>query len=138
MIIFVDTSAWLALVYKNDKNHLKAVNSYKEILKIGYLVISTDYVLDETITRIRYDLGFEEAVQFIDQIKEAANNDFLRIERVEEKNFKKAVSLFKKYEDQLFSFTDCTSFIICRENNIKEVFAFDKDFLTMGFILADY
>ncbi len=137
MKIFVDTSAWLALAYKNDKNHLRAVDYYKKIIENRYLIITTDYILDETITRLRYDLGYEEAVKFIAEIDSASNNGLLKIESIGEKIFKNSIKLFKKYQDQVFSLTDCTSFVLCEKNNIRHVFAYDKDFIIMGFVLPE-
>ncbi|MDI3547221.1 MAG: uncharacterized protein PWR10_873 [Halanaerobiales bacterium] len=135
MIVFIDTSGWLAVAIKNDKNHRKAVNYYKRILNEGNLLITSDYIIDETITRLRYDLSYGKAIQFKKLIDQAEDEDLLRIEWIDRKIFDKAISIFRKYNDQLFSFTDCTSFALCEENNIKNVFAYDDDFITMGYIL---
>ena len=40
-----------------------------------------------------------------------------------------------KYYDQVFSIADCASFVIARDRKVREVFGFDRNFLTMGFIL---
>jgi len=47
----------------------------------------------------------------------------------------RALEIFRKYEDQLFSIADCASFVVARDRRIREVFGFDRNFLTMGFIL---
>ena len=43
-----------------------------------------------------------------------------------------AKALFRQYDSARLSFTDCTSFVVCRENNIREAFAFDQHFSMMG------
>jgi len=40
-----------------------------------------------------------------------------------------------KYDDQKFSFTDCTSFALCEREGITHAIAVDKHFQTMRFIL---
>ena len=47
----------------------------------------------------------------------------------------RALDIFRTYDDQVFSVADCTSFVVARDRKIREVFGFDKNFLTMGFIL---
>ena len=39
-----------------------------------------------------------------------------------------AFTIFKRYTDKDFSFTDCTSFSIMRSLKLKSTFAFDKHF----------
>ena len=43
-----------------------------------------------------------------------------------------AKALFRQYDSASLSFPDCTSFVVCRENNIREAFAFDQHFSMMG------
>ena len=44
-----------------------------------------------------------------------------------------AWQIFLDYDDQEFSFTDCTSFALMRLKNIQDAFTFDGHFQTMGF-----
>ncbi|MBF0336470.1 MAG: type II toxin-antitoxin system VapC family toxin [Nitrospirae bacterium] len=46
---------------------------------------------------------------------------------------KEAWGYFKKYSDKIYSFTDCTSFVLMKEKNILEYFSFDEDFRRAGF-----
>jgi predicted nucleic acid-binding protein len=39
-----------------------------------------------------------------------------------------AFTIFKRYTDKDFSFTDCTSFSIMKSLKLKSAFAFDKHF----------
>ncbi len=66
-MIFVDTSAFLALVNEKDNNHVVAKQFLEEI-KNGKIrvkkIITSDYIIDETLTRIRYSVGHKEAVEW--------------------------------------------------------------------------
>jgi predicted nucleic acid-binding protein len=47
----------------------------------------------------------------------------------------RAWTLFKRFDDQSFSLTDCTSFAVMGSLGIEESFTFDqKDFAAAGFI----
>ena len=66
-------------------------------------------------------------------IEMAQQQGFLRVVWVDEEIAAEAWDLFERYDDQLFSFQDCTSFVIARRLDSQDVFAFDEDFSVMGF-----
>lgn len=47
----------------------------------------------------------------------------------------RAWEIFRRFDDQAFSFCDCTSFVVARDEAVDFVFGFDQDFATMGFDL---
>ena len=133
-MIFVDTSAFLALVNEKDTNHTEAVH-FLEKIKSGRVkikkIITSDYIIDETLTRIRYSVGHQEAVEWGKDI--LASNVVERLE-VGIEMFELAWELFQTYDDKKLSFTDCTSFAIMKKNGIEKAFSFDEDFERIGFI----
>ncbi len=133
-MLFVDTSAFLALVNEDDKNHDAAARFHEDI-KNGRVrikkIITSDYIIDETLTRIRYSVGHREAVEWGKDI--LASKVVEKIE-VGKEIFALAWKLFETYEDKRLSFTDCTSFAIMKKHGIERSFSFDDDFERMGFI----
>lgn len=138
MLVFIDTSAWLAIATKTDQNYSIAAAEYTKLLNEKVILVTTDYILTETITRIRYDSGHKEAVKFYQIIKEAQVLKVLLINWINPKIWQDAWQIFAKYNDRKFSITDCTSFIAAKQLKIKKVFAFDDDFKTMGFWIIPY
>ena len=49
-MVFVDTSAWFAAVVPSDPNHPRAANW---LAANSEVLITTDYILDETLTLLR-------------------------------------------------------------------------------------
>ncbi|CAG0959113.1 MAG: PIN domain-containing protein [Candidatus Methanoperedens sp.] len=133
-MIFVDTSAFLALVNEKDANHAEAVH-FLEQIKNGRIkvrkIITSDYIIDETLTRIRYSVGHKEAVEWGKDI--LGSNVVERLE-VGIEMFELAWKLFQTYEDKKLSFTDCTSFAIMKKKGIDKAFSFDEDFVRIGFV----
>lgn len=133
-MIFVDTSAFLALVNERDNNHIDAAH-FIEKIKSGKVrvrkIITSDYIIDETLTRIRYSVGHKEAVEWGKDI--LASNVIEKIE-VEREIFELAWELFQTYSDKKLSFTDCTSFALMKKKGIEKALTFDDDFERIGFM----
>jgi len=135
-MIFSDTGAWIALSDKSDQYHHNAVRIYSELKNRKERFVTSDYVLDETLTRLRYDAGYRIAVKFLDAIAASQESGILSVVRIDDMLFAKAVSVFRKYDSAVLSFTDCTSFALCREYGIHQAFAFDSHFSMMGISLV--
>jgi hypothetical protein len=132
--IFVDTSAWIALADKSDQNHHRAQTYYEQQIKPHSIqLLTSDYVLDETLTLIRYHMGLIYARTFWQSVQQAQDHGSLSISRVTEEVWLDALALFFRYHDQQFSFTDCTSFVLLARVPVDAVFSSDKDFLVAGF-----
>lgn len=131
--LFVDTSAWLAVVDNTDTYHRVAKHYYLGSIKRRVVLITSSDLLTETYTRLRYTTGHRDAVRFHGMMEMAQQQGFLRVVWVDEDIASEAWDIFERYDDQFFSFQDCTSFVIARRLDIQDVFAFDEDFSVMGF-----
>ena len=122
MPIFVDTSAWYALLDKTDSDHVSAVEFNKSL---NHSKVTTNYVADEIITLTKARLGYRNAVEIG---KKLWNETIATLIRVTPSDEKKAMEIFVNYHDKGFSFTDCTSFAVMERFGIIEAFAFDEHF----------
>ena len=133
--VFVDTGGWIAMAVVRDRFHKQAASCYRKLSREKVPLITSNYVLVETYIRIRYDDGHAKALRFHSLIQEAIKAGRLYLEWVTPTIHQKAWDIFEDYTDQVFSFVDCTSFVIAADAGVKEVFGFDQNFSTMGFIL---
>lgn len=130
-MIFVDTSAWFALEAEDEKNHQRAQRFLAEIaLGSRGILVTTDYVLDETLTLLQSKKRLAAALTFIEKVRKSKS---IRVFWVDESVFEKALVLFRKTNDSLWSFTDCTSFALMKDLTIAEAFTFDSHFTQAGF-----
>ena len=74
-MIFVDTSAFLAIENLRDNYYRKAVALRDTLLKAGKLLVTSDYIMDESYTVIRFRAGHHIAVQFGEAVR---GSKFLR------------------------------------------------------------
>ena len=124
--IFVDTSAWYALLDKNDANHYAAVKFYDSLV---HPLVTSNYIADEVISLARIRLGYKVAVEIGQKLWDESIANLIHVMPEDEK---KAWEIFVKYRDKTFSFTDCSSFALMERIGITEVFAFDEHFTQYG------
>jgi len=127
--LFVDTAGWMACADAADPAHRASCAARDAALEAGQTLVTTDYVVDETLTLLRFRLGLPAARAWWDQIDRSPR---LRWERIDHERFEKARQLFFQYRDKDFSFTDCTSFVVMRELRLTEALTTDRHFRQMG------
>ena len=69
--VFVDTGGWIAMAVVRDRFHKQAGSYYRKLSREKSPLVTSNYVLVETYTRIRYDDGHAKAIKFHSLIQEA-------------------------------------------------------------------
>ncbi|MGH8613302.1 MAG: type II toxin-antitoxin system VapC family toxin [Gammaproteobacteria bacterium] len=133
-MVFIDTGGWIAVSVTSDSFHEIASDYYLSLLARRVQLFTSNYVLDETITHIRYRFGHRPACWFCDLYEKAEQRQLVTTLWVDAPIVQDALETFRKYSDQRFSFTDCTSFALMQRHSLKEAFAFDSHFETFGFL----
>jgi hypothetical protein len=124
---FVDTSAWVAYVDAKDERH-RAVK--RSITKWKDRLVTTNFVLDETVTLCRYDCGHDVAVRVAERLTDGRSVELVRVTAEDEA---RALDLLRKRADKEYSFTDCTSFVVMRRLGMTRAITTDSDFQQEGF-----
>lgn len=131
--IFVDTSAWDAIADAGDPNHEMSLLFNDEIADRCRLVV-TNYVLDELYTLLMMNVGYQRTVDFKRKLDVLAQEGILVIIWVSEDIATEAWTVFEQFNvDKQWSFTDCVSYVVMKQREIVEAFAFDHHFAQMGF-----
>jgi len=125
MKLFVDTGAFIALTDADDENHKPAVAFYRNAKEKGMRFVTTNFVVCETMNYLRARISHNTAALFRENLKKSG---FIDIVTVTPSIEDAAFTIFKRYTDKDFSFTDCTSFSIMSSLKLKSAFAFDKHF----------
>ena len=128
--IFVDTSAWYALVDSDDADHGKAAAFFSANITP---LITTNAIFSETVTLIRYRIGHDAALSFGRKMKEST---FVRLVPVAQADEERAWDIFSRYRNQDFSYADCTSFAVMQRMKIGTAFSFDRHFMVMKFAVV--
>lgn len=120
----------MACADASDAAHARCCTARDGALEAGQMLITTDFVVDETLTLLRMRLGLMAAERWWQQIDRSSR---LRWERIDSDRFEKARQLFFQYRDKDFSFTDCTSCVTMRELRLTHALTTDRHFRQMGF-----
>jgi hypothetical protein len=128
--IFVDTSWWKAMVDANDDFYTKAVRQLRWMDIQKPKLVTSNYILDESFSLIRFKCGLDKARELKERLVEL--EEYLRIVRVTEADDRNAWEWFDKPWKKL-SFTDCASFALLRRLEIVRVATFDSHFAKAGF-----
>lgn len=128
MSVFIDTSAFLAILNPDDKNHQEAKKKWEELLFQSERLVCSNYVLVETMVLIQNRFGMKVVRAFQEDIV-----PILAIKWVDESIHQSGVTgVLIAYRREL-SLVDCVSFDIMRRLGIKRAFVFDRHFEEQGF-----
>lgn len=125
-MIFVDTGAWFASVVPTDPDHAAAV---QWLGQNRTRLLTTDYVVDETLTLLRSRGHLRRALTLGDRLFAGG---YARIHFLTEDEIRLAWQTFRGFSDKGWSFTDCTSKLIIEKLGLAEAFAFDQHFRQFG------
>ena len=129
-MIFVDTSAFLAMLSAGDLNHQRASLCWRNLLEERQALFTNNYVIVESLAIIQKRLGLEKVRQFQENIM-----SLLEIEWVIEPQHNTAIDTVLTTNRRDLSLVDCVSFETMRCLGIETVFTFDGHFREQGFIV---
>ena len=136
MKAFVDTGGWVAYFDQDDNYHEAMYPFLEEALQKNQPRLATsDYIFTETVTYLRYHVNHAAAVLALTEIRDLAEHGLIDWLTVDKDIIQRASEIFIQYDDQKFSFTDCTSFALCEREHIMHAVAIDRHFRTMRMIL---
>ncbi len=124
--VFVDTTAWYALLDRRDARHVAAKRFQ---LTNRRPLLTSNFVFDELLTLTKVCLGSAAAIRVGKQLYTQQIAQLFPVTREVEDE---AWRIFQQYSDKGFSFTDCASFALMERMGIDTVFAFDIHFRQYG------
>jgi uncharacterized protein len=123
--VFMDTAGFLALWDAGDEHHGRAVQLQSQLARKKRRFVTSDYVVDETVTLLLVRHSHAAACDFLQAATTAGS---LRLEWIDSERFHAAAALFARHGDKQWSFTDCVSFALMRELGVADAFTTDHHF----------
>lgn len=128
--VFVDASAWIAIIDRRESTHALAARLYANLLASQTLLVTTDLVLSEVYILLRRRVGYEAAQSFLENVYASSRieivyaNADLAVE---------ARQILQQYRDHDLSLTDAISFAFMKQEKINEAFTLDRHFAVAGY-----
>jgi predicted nucleic acid-binding protein len=132
MIIFVDTSAFLAVLDRDDRNHARAQRHWESLIRQEVTLLCTSYVLVETVALLQNRFGIHAVRVFHEDIM-----PLLLVDWVGEELHGGGMTGLVTASRRNLSLVDCVSFEAMRRRGVERAFAFDRHFREQGFADMD-
>jgi predicted nucleic acid-binding protein len=126
--VFVDTSAFYAVLDADDAGHLAARRTWIELLESEVSLVTSNYVLVESWALIQHRLGLAAVRAF-----QAEVVPVLEVLWMDEALHAAAASACLTAGRRTLSLVDCTSFELMRRHGIETAFTLDPRFAEQGF-----
>lgn len=128
MSVFVDTSAYFAVLDADDEEHQRARDEWQRLLAAERELFTSNYVIVETIALLQSRIGIEAVRLFRDDIMPV-----IKIFWVDSSVHEMAMQILLTASRRQLSLVDCVSFQIMRARGIRSAFCFDPHFAKQGF-----
>lgn len=129
-MIFLDTSAVLALADVRDEHHTGAVAALERLTSAGNTLLTHNYVMVESATLLQSRIGLNSALAFL---SDAA---YFTVHWVTPTDHAEAIGLLTERNRLGLSLVDCMSFVVMRKYGVGTALAYDSDFQAEGFETA--
>jgi predicted nucleic acid-binding protein len=124
--IFLDSSAIVALVDRDDASHGAAVEAYRNLVQSGFRLFTTNYVIAETFDLLRTGVGPLVARQFLRDSK-------LAVYHADEQDERRARRLvLDAPSSSNLTLVDAVSLVVMERLGVADAFAVDPTFLGDG------
>jgi predicted nucleic acid-binding protein len=128
---FIDTSGFYSLLVGRDDQHKAAERHVREARRRRLGFVTTDYVLDETVTLL-VARGHGHLVEPF--LESTLKSQACIVEWMHPERFSHTADFLLKHLDQGWSFTDCVSFQVMKQRRLREALTKDEHFETAGFV----
>jgi predicted nucleic acid-binding protein len=126
--LLADTSALLALAFRDDHHHGAAAGFVRQSPQARFVV--TELILAEVVTRLRARAGPAPAVAAGRSLIESRRYELVFVDAAV---LRGALDRMSRFADKRLSLTDCASFELMDRLGLEGAFAFDPDFRDCGY-----
>jgi len=128
--VFIDTSGFYALLVRGDDRHGQAAAFMRGAAAKRRRFVTTDYVLDETVTLLQARGKATVAPRLFESVFASRA---CRVVWMDPERFEQTKALFLQRLGQQWSFTDCLSFVVMRTLHLREALTKEAHFAAAGF-----
>ncbi|MBN1962449.1 MAG: PIN domain-containing protein [Deltaproteobacteria bacterium] len=130
MTIFIDTSAFYAMLDRDDVNNQRAKDIWINLVETETPLITSNYILIETFALLQHRLGIAALQAFYSDVLSLVHQHWL-----DKEDHEAALAAILVAQKRDLSFVDTSSFQIMRRLGLNEVFTFDAHFSQHGFVI---
>ena len=134
-IIFIDTSAWLAIVDKQDKNYSNATEYFKKIIEKNARLVTSTLVVDEVLYLLKNNINPDFAKHFLGIIDESVLTVNLRLDWTSRRSRRIVINNFLKSTNPNLSIRYFYMLEAIKKKKADVIFTFDPNLKELGYPL---
>jgi predicted nucleic acid-binding protein len=128
MMVFVDTSAFYAVLDRDDTNHAAAKEAWIALLREPTALLTNSYALVETAALLQHRLGMGAVRRFHEDVA-----PLLQVDWVSAEGHRAGMEAVLAAGRKKLSLVDCVSFQTMRQHGVRIAFCFAAHFREQGF-----
>ena len=125
--VFVDTHGFYVW---SDSGHARHQQARELVFRRDRRFVTTAWIVVETVNLFVARKQAHWVEPLLDFLRAT---EALRVLEATAEQFQHAQLLWRKYRDHAFPLTDCISFVVMREQGLRDALTADRHFRTMGF-----
>ena len=129
-MLFVDSSAWIALVSASDGRHAEADAIFRAVVRERTPLLTTNLIIAEVHRLLLHRAGITPARAALDRI---ATSRLVTLDHATQTHHDAACAWLTRLGDQRITYTDAVSFAVMTARRCRVALAFDDDFVRAGF-----
>jgi predicted nucleic acid-binding protein len=128
MRVFVDTSAFFAVLDEGEQNHAIALRCLQYLVSGQVPMMTSNYVVVETCALLQRRIGLKAVRIFREEVLPGVTMTW-----VTERQHEIGLASLVRSDRRKLSLVDCISFEVMRDSELRTAFAFDHHFAEEGF-----
>jgi predicted nucleic acid-binding protein len=132
MRVFIDSSAWYALLDIKNHNHEAAKDYFLNLLESRARLYSAITEINQAIFLIKKECGLAAAIEFTKVIDEAALTTNLHISWLTRRLRRNSLKHFFSFKETEIELRHCIIFEEIRKKKINIIFSFDSSIKIFG------
>jgi uncharacterized protein len=129
--IFVDTSFLVAVIDDTDKYHAKVRAYYKQLVRERWTLVTTEAVLVELGNALAEPKWRRTVYIWLKDIQESGS--IFTVLPATTQLLETAIKFYGTRLDKEWGMTDCMSFVVMEEQNLRDALTFDHHFQQAGY-----
>jgi predicted nucleic acid-binding protein len=125
--VFADAFYFVGLLNRADQHHAKVVAAARQLRSD---LLTTEWILAEFADALAESASRRLVPQFI---RDLEADPKVKIIRASAELFQRGLRLYEARPDKAWSLTDCISFVVMEDEDVREALTGDEDFEQAGF-----
>lgn len=131
--IFIDQTAWYALLDKNDEFHGDITRKFNIALDDDAKLFTSNIAIGEAMSRLKENLATDVALKFNEIVEEAHLGNHLRILWIGRRTQKEAIRAMRKNADVPLHLYDFAHIVLMEKRRIKNILSTKAAFADLGY-----